>query len=40
MALMGLFETIVYQLEIVGYKLPTTKINEGWIYGNPIKLTN
>lgn len=34
------FETIVYQLEIVGYKLPTTKINEGWIYGNPIKLTN
>ena len=28
------FITKNYQLQIIGYKLPTTKIKEGYVYGN------
>ena len=27
-----------YQLEKVGYKLPTTHLSEGWIWGNPVEI--
>lgn len=29
------FRTKVFNLEIIGYKLPTTHIQGGYIYGNP-----
>lgn len=29
------FRTRVFNLEIIGYKLPTTHIQGGYIYGNP-----
>lgn len=30
------FRTRVYKLEIIGYKLPTTNVQGGYIYGNPV----
>lgn len=32
------FRTRVFSLEIIGYKLPTTHIPGGFIYGNPVQI--
>jgi hypothetical protein len=31
--------TKVFKVEKIGYKLQTTHISEGWLYGNPIEVT-
>ena len=33
-----IMQTKKYQLEKVGYKLPTTHLSEGWIWGNPVEI--
>jgi hypothetical protein len=32
------FETKKFQLEKIGYKLPTTHLPEGYIWGNPVEI--